>query len=143
MTGSTRKDKAVWWVSGFALGAALLMLIIGDTLDKPLLFAAVPAILCAILYGSLGPWLYSTLGRILFSLIAVVAVLLSVTWVNHYWDYAWQFAVAEVSILFAGVVLWTLLAYLAVTLVVGCRRRDHRRRVRRHDYTEYQEAADE
>src|SRR5690606_41471184 len=88
MTGSRRKDKAVWWVSGCAFGVAFLMFFFGDTLIHPFIFAAFPAVLCAVLYGVLGPWLRTTLGRILFALMVVVAALLTITVVDYFCTYS-------------------------------------------------------
>lgn len=119
MTGSKRRDRAVWWVSGFALGAALLMFLLGVTVVRPLTFAAVPAVLCVVTYGVLGPWLRTTLGRILFSLLLVNAVLLMLTLVNMYWDYPGQFDISRAAFLLAGVVFWTMLAYLATSMSSG------------------------
>src|SRR5690606_1693317 len=119
MTGSRRKDKAVWWVSGCAFGVAFLMFFFGDTLIHPFIFAAFPAVLCAVLYGVLGPWLRTTLGRILFALMVVVAALLTITVVNYFWTYSFMFMLAEMTVLFAGVVMWTMLAYLLATMLSG------------------------
>lgn len=128
MTGSKRRDKAVWWACGFAMGCAFLLLVFGETFQGTLLFAAIPAIICVLAYGLLGPWYRTTLGRVLFMLMLINAALLSITYVNTYLDYQAEFFLARFSILVAGVTFWTLVAYLIATMSQGWRISSYRSR---------------
>lgn len=92
----------------------MYVLLEDDSILLPLVMCAIPATLLPIVYAALTRFYRHVLGRILFTFMALLAIMIDVTLVNMVAIYPYQYEVARVLYLAFGMCLWALITYIVM-----------------------------